>query len=82
MNKRQSTGLKYFDDPNAFIEYSNDMYDVNKKIDEYNSSKKREVLIIFDDMIADIVNNIKLNSIVAELFIRGKKLNISIAFIK
>ena len=38
MNKRESTGLKYFDDPNAFIEYSNDMYDVNKKIDEYNSS--------------------------------------------
>ena len=81
INKRESTGLKHFDDPNAFIEYSNDMYDVYKNIDEYNSSEKRIVLIIFDDMIADMINNKKLNSIVAELLIRGRKLNISLVFI-
>ena len=79
INKRESTRLKH-DDSNAFIEYSNDMYDVYKIIDEYNSSK-RKLLIIFDDMIADMINNKKLNSIVTELFIRGRKLNISIVFI-
>ena len=62
INKRESTGLKYFDGPNAFIEYSNDMHD-------------------FNYMIADMINNQKLNSIVTELFIRGRKLNISLDFI-
>ena len=81
INKRESTRLKHFNDPNAFIEYSNDMYDVYENIDEYNSSKKRKVLTIFDDMIADMINNKKLNSIVTELFIRGRKLNISLVFI-
>ena len=81
INKRESIGLKHFDDPNAFIEYSNDMYDVYKNIDEYNSSIKRKVLIICDDMIAGMINNKKLNSIVTELFIRGRKLNISLVFI-
>ena len=81
INKRESTGLKHFGDPNAFIEYSNDMYDVYKNIDEYNSSKKRKVLIVFDDMIADTINNKKLNSTVTELFIRARKLNISLVFI-
>ena len=81
INKRESTGLKHYGDPKAFIEYSNDMYDVYKNIDQYNSSKKRKVLIIFDEMIADMINNKKLNSMVTELFIRGRKLNISLAFI-
>ena len=57
------------------------MYDVYKNIDEYNSSKKRKVLIVLDDMIADLINNKKLNSIVPELFIRGRKLNIFLVFI-
>ena len=52
-----------------------------KKIEEYNSGKKRKVLIVFDDMIADTHNNKKLNSIVTDLFIRCRKLNISLAFI-
>ena len=56
------------------------MYDVYKNIDEYNSSKKRKVLIVLDDMIADLINNKKLNSIVPELFIRGRKLNIFLVF--
>ena len=57
------------------MEYSNDMQDVYKNIE------KRQVLIIFDDMIADMISNNKLNPIVTELFIRGRKLNISILFI-
>ena len=64
------------------MEYSNDMQDVYKNIEDYNPIKKRKVLIIFDDMIADMINNNKLNPIVTELFIRGRKLNISIVFIK
>ena len=74
-------GLGHFDDPKAFIEYSNDMQDVYKNIEDYNPGKERKILIVFDDMIADMINNKKLNPIVTELFIRGTKLNISIVFI-
>ena len=81
VNKRESTGLKYFNDPEAFTDCSNDMQNVYKNIDEYNIDKERKILIVFDDMIADMINNKKLNSIVTELFIRGRKLNISLVFI-
>ena len=81
INKRESTGLKHFNDPKAFIEYSNDMQDVYKNIDEYNVDKECKILIVFDDMIADMINKKKLNSIITKLFIRGRKLNISHAFI-
>ena len=57
INKRESTGLKHFNDPKAFIEYSNDMQDVYKNIDEYYTDKERKILIVFDNMI----NNKKLN---------------------
>ena len=57
------------------------MQDVYKNIDEYNVDKERKILIVFDDMIADMIHNKKLNSIVTELFIRGRKLNISLVFI-
>ena len=57
------------------------MQDVYKNIEEYNIGNKSKILIVFDDMIADMINNKKLNSIVTELFIRGKKLNISLVFI-
>ena len=57
------------------------MQNVYKNIEDYNPIKKRKVLIIFDDMIADMINNNKLNPIVTELFIRGRKLNIYIVFI-
>ena len=82
INKRENTGLKYFNDLKAFIEYSNDMDDVCKNIEEYNPNKKRKKLIVFDDMIADILSNKKRNPSVTELFIRGRKLNISRVFIK
>ena len=57
------------------------MQDVYKNIEEYNIGKKRKILIVFDDMIADMINNEKLNPVVTELFIRDRKLNISIIFI-
>ena len=79
--KRESTGLKYFNDPKAFIEYSNDMQDIYKNINEYNPGKKRKILIVFGNMIADMINNKKLNSVVTGLFSRGRKLNISLVFI-
>ena len=81
INKREKVGLNHYDDPKGFMEYSNNMQDVYKIIKDYNPGKKRKVLIVFDDMIADIINNKKLNSIVTELFIIGRKLNISIVFI-
>ena len=55
------------------MEYSNDMQDVYKKIEDYNPNKERKVLIIFDDINADMINNKKLSTVVTELFIRGKK---------
>ena len=73
--------MNHYDDLKAFIEYSNDIQDIYKKIQEYNLGKKRKVLIVFDDMIANMINNKKLNPIVTELFIRDRKLNISIVFI-
>ena len=63
------------------MEYSNDMQEVYKNIEDYNPIKKRKVLIIFYDMIVDMINNSKLNPTVTELFIRGRKLKISIVFI-
>ena len=80
INQRESTGLKHLNDPKAF-DHSNDMQDAYKNIEEYNTDKERKILIVFHDMIADMINNKKLNSIVTELFIRGRKLNISLLFI-
>ena len=78
INKREGVGIDSFSDPKAFIEYSND---VDKKINDYNPDKENMILIVFHDMIADMIHNKKLNSIVIELFIRGRKLNISLVFI-
>ena len=72
--------MDHFNDPKAFIEYSNDMHDVYKNIDEYNMDKENKT-IVFDDMIADMIHNKKINSIITKLFIRGRKLNISLVFI-
>ena len=81
INKRESIRLKHFNDPKAFIEYSNDMHDVYKNISDYNPDKENKILTVFDDIIADMINNKKLNSIITELFIRSRKLNISPVFI-
>ena len=77
INKREKVELDLFKDPKAFMEYSNDMEDVYKNIENYNPGEKRKILIVFDDMI----NNKKLNPVVTELFISARKLNISIVLI-
>ena len=81
INNREESGIKYFNDPTAFIEHSNIMDDVFKNIDDYNIERKRKILIVFDDVIAEIMNSKNFKSIIKELFIRCRKLNISIAFI-
>ena len=81
INKRESTGLKYLNDLKAFIEYTVNVEGIYKNIEEYNPNKNKKILTVFDDMIADILSNKKLNPVVTELFIRGRKLNISLVFI-
>ena len=81
INKREQVGMKNLNDPYAFIEYSNDMNDVLEDINNYDKNRDKKVLIIFDGMIADIMRSEKFKAIVKELFVRCKKLNISIVFI-
>ena len=81
MNKIKMTSLKHLNDSKAFIEYLNNTNDIYKNIAEYNSNKKLKILIVVDDMIANKFSNKRLNSLVTELFIRDRKLNISLDFI-
>ena len=81
INNRKNTGIKHFNDPTAFIEYSDNMNDVYADISNYNKKRENKVLIVFDDMIADIEYNKNLKKMIKELFYRGRKMNISIAFI-
>ena len=80
INKRESTGLKNFNDPKALFEYSNDIQDVYKNIKKNNVDTEHKILIVFDDMIADMINKKNKNSIKTKLFIRGRELNISLVF--
>ena len=64
INKQEIISLKYLNDFKAFIKYSTDMDDIYKDIEEQNPNKKRQILIVFDDMIADMLSNEKLNPIV------------------
>ena len=80
-NKREQAGKKKLNDPHAFIEYSNDMDNVLDDINNYNKNRDKKVLIVFDDMTADIMRSKKFKAIIKELFIRYRKLNISIVFI-
>ena len=61
INKREGVGINHFNYPKAFIDYSKDMYHVSKNIDDYNPDKENNILIVFDDMIADMINNKKLS---------------------
>ena len=81
MRKREDAGIKHLNDPNAFIEYSNTMDDVYENIHDYNSNRKKNLDCFFDDMIADIMTNKTFQAIIKELFIRCRKLNISLVFI-
>ena len=80
IKKCEDSGIKHFNDPNTFIECSNTMDDVYENIDDYNPSRKRKILIVFHDMI-NIMSSKKFQAIIKELFIRCRKLNISLAFI-
>ena len=80
IKKREDAGIKHLNDSNAFIECSNTMDDVYENIDNFNLNRKR-LLVVFDDMIADIMTNKKFQAIIKELFIRCRKLNISLVFI-
>ena len=73
INKREGVSINHFKDLKAFIEYLNDMHDVYKNINDYNPDEGNKILIVFDDVIANMIQNKKLNSIVMELFIRGRK---------
>ena len=81
INKREQAGIKNLNDPNAFIEYSDDMDDVLDDINNYNKSRDKKVLIVFDDMIAAIEYNKKFKRIIKELFYRAREINVSIVFI-
>ena len=81
IKKRKSVGLKYNNDPKAFTEYSKNMNDIYEDIDEYNMNKKSKILIVFNDIIVDILSNKKPNPIVTKLFIREAKLNTSLTFV-
>ena len=81
INKREQTGIKNLNDPHAFIEYSDDMDDLLDDINNYNKNRDKKVLIVFDDMIADIEYNKKFKRIIKELFYRACKVNVSIVFI-
>ena len=81
IKKRENAGIKNFNDPSAFIEYSNTMDDVYNNTDDYKPKRKRKILIVLDYMIADIMTNKRLQDIIKELFIRCRKLNISVVFI-
>ena len=81
IKNRENASIKHVNNSNAFTECSNTMDDIYENIDEYNPNRKRKILIVFDDMIADIMTNKKFQSIIKELFIRCRKLNISLVFI-
>ena len=75
INKREGVGINHF---KAFIEYSNDMHGVYKDIKNYNPDKENKIFIVSDDMIADMTQNKKLNSIVLKIlliFIENVQLN-------
>ena len=81
INKREQARIKNLNDPHAFIEYSDDMDDVLDDINNYNKNTDKKVLIVFDEMIADIEYNKKFKRIIKELFYRACKINVSIVFI-
>ena len=81
IKKRKNAGLKHFNDLNALIECSDILDDVYENIDDYSPSRKRKILMVFDDMVADVKSNKNFQLKIEELFIRFKRLNISPVFI-
>ena len=80
IKKREDIGIKHLNNPNAFIECTNTIDEVYDNINDYNSNRRRKILIVFD-LIADIMANKKFQAMIKDLFIRCRKLNISLVFI-
>ena len=76
IKKREDVGIKHLNDQSAFIEHSNTMDDIYDNINDYNPTRKKKILIVFDDTIPDILTNKKFQAKIKELFIRCRKLNI------
>ena len=81
IDKRKNAEINFNNDPNAFIEHSNSMDDILSNIEDYNKKRKRKILIIFDDMISHVMSDKKAQQILKDLFIRCRKLNISLCFL-
>ena len=81
INKREKAGINFNNDPTTFIEHSNSMGDILSNIEDYNKKRKRKILIIFDDMISHVMSDRRAQQIPKDLFIRYRKLNISICFL-
>ena len=79
--KREKAGINFNNDPNAFIEYSNSMDDILSNIEDYIKKRKRKILIIFADMISHVMSDKRAQQILKDLFIRCRKLNISLCFL-
>ena len=80
INNRENAVIEHLNDSKAFIDCSNTINDVYENVDDYNLNRKRKVFIVFGDMIANIMTNKKFQSIIKELFIRCRKINISLIF--
>ena len=81
INKREKAGINFNNDPTAFIEYSNSMDDIFPQIEDYNKKRKRKDLIVFDDMISHVMSDKKDQQVLKDLFIKCRKLNISLCFL-
>ena len=81
IKKREQAGIKNLEDKNVFIEYSNNMDDIYDNINDYNKKRKRKFLIVFDDMISHVMSSKKAQQVLKELFIRCRKINISLIFL-
>ena len=81
IKKRKDVGIKHVNNPNAFVECSNTIDDVYQNIHDYNPNRRRKIVIVFDDMIADIMKNKRFQATIKELFIRCRKLNVSLVFV-
>ena len=81
IDKREKAGIKFDNDPNAFIEYSNSMDDILPNIEDYNKKRKRKILIVFDDRISHVMSDKNAQNVLKDLFIRCRKLNISLCFL-
>ena len=81
IDEREKVRIENLKNPKAFVDYSQTIDDVYENLEDYNATKKRRVLIVFDDMIADMEPNKKLNPKISELFLKGRKLNISLVLI-